>query len=80
LTPALLAEDALIFGLRMNEGVDVAAWRARVPAAPWPAVETLLTRLADEGLAVWGDGRVSLTVRGRLVADAVGAELMTAFA
>jgi oxygen-independent coproporphyrinogen-3 oxidase len=80
LTPALLAEDALIFGLRMNEGVDVAAWRARVPAAPWPAVEALLTRLADEGLAVWGDGRVSLTVRGRLVADAVGVELMTAFA
>jgi oxygen-independent coproporphyrinogen-3 oxidase len=79
LTPALLAEDALIFGLRMNEGVDVAAWRARVPAAPWPAVEALLIRLADERLAVWGDGRVSLTVRGRLVADAVGAELMTAF-
>jgi oxygen-independent coproporphyrinogen-3 oxidase len=79
LTPALRAEDALIFGLRMNEGVDVAAWRARVPAAPWPAVETLLTRLADEGLAVWGGGRVSLTGRGRLVADAVGAELMTAF-
>jgi len=79
LTPALLAEDALIFGVRMNEGVDVAAWRARVPAAPWPAVETLLTRLADEGLAVWGDGRVSLTERGRLVADAVGAEVMTAF-
>jgi oxygen-independent coproporphyrinogen-3 oxidase len=80
LTPALLAEDALIFGLRMNEGVDVAAWRARVPAAPWPAVEALLTRLADEGLAVWGGGRVSLTERGRLVADAVGAEVMTAFA
>ena len=80
LTPALLAEDALIFGLRMNEGVDVAAWRGRVPAAPWPAVEALLTRLADEGLAVWGEGRVSLTDRGRLVADAVGAELMVAFA
>jgi oxygen-independent coproporphyrinogen-3 oxidase len=79
LTPALLAEDALIFGLRMNEGVDVAAWRARVPAAPWPSVETLLTRLADEGLAVWGGGRVSLTGRGRLVADAVGAEVMTVF-
>jgi oxygen-independent coproporphyrinogen-3 oxidase len=79
LTPALLAEDALIFGLRMNEGVDVAVWRARVPSAPWPAVATLLARLAEEGLAVWGGGRVSLTARGRLVADAVGAELMTAF-
>jgi oxygen-independent coproporphyrinogen-3 oxidase len=63
----------------MNEGVDVAAWRARVPTAPWPTVEALLTRLADEGLAVWDKGRVSLTDRGRLVADAVGAELMAAF-
>jgi oxygen-independent coproporphyrinogen-3 oxidase len=79
LTPALLAEDALIFGLRMNDGVDVTAWRTRVPAAPWLAVESLLTRLAEEGLAIWGSGRVSLTERGRLVADAVGAEIMTAF-
>jgi len=48
LNPALLAEDALIFGLRMNAGVDVAHWRARCPEAPWPAVETLLGRLVDE--------------------------------
>ena len=33
LTPALLAEDALIFGLRMNAGVDLATWRARARRA-----------------------------------------------
>ena len=31
LTPALLAEDALIFGLRMNDGVDLGALRRRFP-------------------------------------------------
>jgi oxygen-independent coproporphyrinogen-3 oxidase len=86
LTPELLVEDALIFGLRMNEGVDLAALRARAPSAPWPAVEALAARLVDEGLAELGAGsgeeraRLRLTVRGRLVADAIGGEVMGAFA
>lgn len=80
LTPALLAEDALIFGLRMNEGVDVAAWRARCPTAPWAAVEGLLDRLTADGLARREGARVRLTDRGRLLADSVGAEVMEAFA
>lgn len=79
LTPALLAEDAMIFGLRMNEGVDVAAWRARCPEAPWPAVEALLARCLAEGLALREGPRVRLTNRGRLLADSVGAEVMEAF-
>jgi oxygen-independent coproporphyrinogen-3 oxidase len=75
----LLAEDALIFGLRMNAGVDVAAWQARCPEAPWAEVETLLARCVAEGLAVREGLRVRLTPRGRLLADSVGAELMAAF-
>jgi oxygen-independent coproporphyrinogen-3 oxidase len=78
-TPALLAEDALVFGLRMNAGVDVAVWRERCPSAPWPAVEHLLDRLAHDGLAQREGTRVRLTDRGRLLADSVGTELMTAF-
>jgi oxygen-independent coproporphyrinogen-3 oxidase len=78
-TPALLAEDAMIFGLRLNAGVDIAAWRARCPEAPWPAVEALLARCVAEGLAVREDTRVRLTDRGRLLADSVGAEVMEAF-
>jgi oxygen-independent coproporphyrinogen-3 oxidase len=74
LTPALLAEDALIFGLRLNEGVDLAAWRARCAEAPWDEIEATVARLAGEGLAVLEGGRVRLTGRGRLLADAVGAE------
>lgn len=79
LTPELLAADSVIFGLRMNEGVDVAQWRGRCPTAPWHEVEALLDRMADEGLAVRAETRVRLTDRGRLVADAVGAEIMEAF-
>ncbi len=88
LTPALLAEDALIFGLRMNAGVDLVALRRRFPDAPWAAVDVIVARLVDAGLAerVGADvnsvtqagpgDRLRLTSRGRLLADAVGAELL----
>ena len=80
LTPALLAEDALIFGLRTNAGVDVTAWRQRSQEAPWSVVETALQQLTADGLAKWSGPRVQLTDRGRLLADAVGSEIMEAFA
>jgi oxygen-independent coproporphyrinogen-3 oxidase len=76
LTPALLAEDALIFGLRMNEGVNFAALRARWPGAPWAAADALAGRLAAEGLAERAGDSLRLTSRGRLLADAVGAEIL----
>ncbi len=79
LTSALRAEDALIFGLRMNAGVDLSAWRPRCPEAPWTAVEALLDRLAGDGLAQRDGGWVRLTDRGRLLADSVGSEVMAAF-
>lgn len=79
LTPALLAEDALIFGLRMNAGVDLGPWQTRAPEAPWGAVEATLGALAEAGRLVRDGATVRLTDHGRLVADAVGAEIMTAF-
>ena len=78
-TSALLAEDALIFGLRMNAGVDLALWQSRCSDAPWAAVESLLARCVAEGLAVRDGTRIRLTQRGRLLADSVGAEVMEAF-
>ena len=80
LTPALLAEDALIFGVRMNAGVDLAELRGRFPSAPWAAVDTEIGRLADAEVAEVVGGHLRLTPRGRIIADAVGAELMEAFA
>jgi oxygen-independent coproporphyrinogen-3 oxidase len=79
LTSAQLAEDALIFGLRMNAGVDLAAWRVRAPAAPWTAVDQMAGRLVDAGLALRSGAHLKLTDRGRLLADSVGLEVMEAF-
>ena len=78
-TPALLAEDALVFGLRMNAGVDLAAWQVRCPEAPWGAVEALADRLVAEGFAERSGSQLRLLNRGRLLADTIGAELMGAF-
>ncbi len=78
LTPALLLEDALVFGLRMNEGVDLAALRLAHPQAPWVELDLLVKQLVAEELATLREGRLALTLRGRLIADAIGAEVMTA--
>ena len=79
LSPALLAEDALVFGLRMNEGVDLGLLRVRCPDAPWERVDALVGRLSAEGLASLSGTRVRLEQRGRLLADTVGSEIMAAF-
>jgi oxygen-independent coproporphyrinogen-3 oxidase len=79
LSPELLAEDALVFGLRMNEGVDLAPLRTRAPDAPWERVWALAERLSGEGLATLEGSRLRLGPRGRLLADSVGSEIMLAF-
>ena len=79
LTPSLLAEDALVFGLRMNAGVDLARLRVQCPAAPWDRVGALLARMEDEGLALQEASRIRLTAKGRLLADQVGSEIMAVF-
>ncbi len=80
LTPALLAEDALIFGLRLNAGVDLAAWRVRFPALESPELRELFARLRAEGLATQEADVLRLTTEGRLLADAVGGEIMSTMA
>lgn len=80
LTPALLAADAVIFGLRMNEGVSLPRLRRRFASAAWTALEELLPRLILDGLLeATPEGVIRLTTRGRLVADAVGGEVLEAF-
>ncbi|HEY4988650.1 MAG TPA: radical SAM family heme chaperone HemW [Opitutaceae bacterium] len=79
LSPALLAEDALVFGLRMNEGVDLSPLRVQAPGAPWDRVTAFVERLAGDGLATLDGTRVRLESRGRLLADTVGSEIMVAF-
>jgi oxygen-independent coproporphyrinogen-3 oxidase len=79
LTDVLLAEDSLVFGLRMNAGVDLLAVKARCPDAQWGRVEALIGRLVDEGMALRDGSRLRLLPKGRLLADSIGSEIMVAF-
>lgn len=78
LTPALLAEDAVIFGLRMNAGVNLAPWRRRVPELPWLALDAELATLEAEGMLQRSADTLRLTPRGRLLADALAVRIIAA--
>ena len=81
LTPDLLAADAVIFGLRMNAGVSLPHLQRRFPAAPWAQLHDALPEFMASGLlTATVAGQISLTDRGRLLADALGAEILEAFA
>lgn len=80
LTPELLAADSVIFGLRMNDGVSIPKLRERWPGAPWNPLFELLPKFLFSGLMTSTDsGRIQLTARGRLLADAIGAEILEVF-
>ena len=76
LTPQILAQDLLVFGLRMNEGVDLASLEHRFPGAlpsEWP---TFRNSLVEEGLAEFGNNVLMLTRQGRLLADRIASEIL----
>jgi oxygen-independent coproporphyrinogen-3 oxidase len=71
LTPAEIAEEALMMGLRITEGVAL------------PTVKSVLnlSRLAAlraDGVLAYDEARLWLTPRGRLVADRIAADLVSA--
>jgi len=73
----LLLADAIIFGLRMNQGVDVQLISERfVEATNRPDLETKLKLFEKEGLLQSNRSHYQLTHRGRLVCDAVGSALL----
>lgn len=77
LSDGLLLEDSLVFGLRMNEGVDLDELGERfgrdLRALP------LLRQLVDEGKAEASGSVLRLTAEGRMLADAVGEALLGQF-
>jgi oxygen-independent coproporphyrinogen-3 oxidase len=79
LSAADLLCDALVFGLRLNAGVNPAALAARF-ATPLPArVTHLFEALVEEGLMEAEGSQVRLTGEGRMRADAVGVSILERF-
>ena len=73
----MLFTDALIFGLRMNDGVCLDAVNRRFPEADvLVELEPMLERFIEEGLMLRQGSRLRLTHDGRLVCDAIGSELL----
>lgn len=75
LTPAMLFTDALAFGLRLNEGVDVAGLAARFGVEPPAKLARYFETLAEEGLLVREGARLRCTDEGRLMADGIASDL-----
>jgi oxygen-independent coproporphyrinogen-3 oxidase len=73
LSPAEAADEALVMGLRLREGVDVAALHERfgTPLVDWRAVD----RLVASGHLDRQDGRLLLTPAGRLLLDRILGEI-----
>ena len=71
------AIDHLIFGLRMNAGVDLYRLQQQFPnSIHLPSLQQRLNDWIEEGLAQEAGNHYSLTLQGRLVADRLGEELM----
>ena len=77
LNDAILLADAIVFGLRMNRGCDLAVIQQQF-AAPsvMQRLEPLLKQLLGEGLLVRQGECIQLTHQGRLVCDAIGSSIL----
>ena len=77
LTSFDLARDAILFGLRMNQGISPSGI-ARSFGLEKQEVEPVLVfleRLAMEGMGTWRKDWFSLTSKGRILADAIALEM-----
>ncbi len=74
LTPREIAVDAVIFGLRMPDGINLGNISKRFEELPTGVLD-LGRRLQDEGYLVIDGEKWKLTEDGLLVADRIGAEI-----
>ena len=79
LSPADLLCDALVFGLRLNDGVDTFALAARFGTPLPQGVRDLFADLVEEGLMELSGPHFRLTGEGRMRADAVGVAVLEKF-
>jgi oxygen-independent coproporphyrinogen-3 oxidase len=67
--PVVDASDTLVLGLRLNEGVDLAAFTHRFGASVESSYGAALDELEAWGILERREGRLRLTNRGRLVSN-----------
>jgi len=72
------AEDTLILGLRLREGVDLGLFQRRFGWNPAQRYADEVAELADAGLLEFKNETLSMTVQGWLLANEVFARLMAA--
>ena len=77
LTPYDLARDALVFGLRMNAGINFREIARKYDLADlsFEPVVKFLKLLDAEGMGVLSDQSFRLTSKGRMIADGIASEL-----
>ncbi|NQY32694.1 MAG: radical SAM family heme chaperone HemW [Coraliomargarita sp.] len=79
LDDSILFADSVVFGLRMNSGIDLDEIGLRFPeAGNSRAIRSLLERLKFEGLVQLDGSRAELTHAGRLVCDSIGSAVLEA--
>jgi oxygen-independent coproporphyrinogen-3 oxidase len=69
-------EESMFLGLRLSEGVDVEALRERFGSERVRGCEDAVRELVEGGLMEDGDGRWTLTLRGRMVSNEVFGRLL----
>ncbi|MFH2001163.1 MAG: coproporphyrinogen III oxidase, partial [Planctomycetota bacterium] len=80
LDPELLIEDAILFGLRMTEGISLETLESRWKGVDLSFLDSVWEELESAGwLKPWREGFVSLTPSGLLLADRIAIEIMSAF-
>ncbi|MFU8848655.1 MAG: radical SAM family heme chaperone HemW [Opitutales bacterium] len=73
----ILLADSVVFGLRMNEGIDLKELQRSYPqAGDIGRLEKFIERLVCEGLVERNMDALHLSARGRLLADAIGSEVL----
>jgi oxygen-independent coproporphyrinogen-3 oxidase len=71
-----MAEDCVIFGLRMTQGIDVRALKNRFGTIDFTGLDALFLQLENDGFLRTSDHWAKLTPKGRLVADAIAIDVL----
>jgi len=79
LSDSLLSSDSLIFGLRMNRGVNLKRLKDRFPKVDYSGVHAIVDRLVGDLLMNQKGDEVFLTNQGRLLTDRIAVEFLDAF-